>query len=120
MRAFALAIDEGVDVVEPDVRLAGTGEVVVVHDPDLHRVSGAESGAEVARTALRELRTVDVGDGERIPRLDDVLDLLRTPTHDLAVNVEVKWDVPDRVALCRAVVRTLLRRSPFERERVLL
>lgn len=120
MRAFALAVEEGADGVELDVRLCATGEVVVVHDRTLTRTTHGASDAPVARLALRELRAADVGEGERVPLLDEVLDLLRTPATDRIVNVEVKWDDPDRIALSRAVIRTLLRRTAFERVRVLL
>ena len=39
LRAFDLALREGAEGVELDVRLDGSGRVVVLHDPDLSRVS---------------------------------------------------------------------------------
>ena len=75
-----------VDAVEIDVRRCGSGEVVVVHDADLGRLTGA-SGS-VADADYDELRDLTVlGSGEPIPRLDEALG---NAPDDLVVNVEVK------------------------------
>jgi glycerophosphoryl diester phosphodiesterase len=111
MRSFALALDEGADGVELDIRLAGCGTVVVVHDPDLARVSGQK--IVVAKHSVAELLAYDVGSGERVPRLDDVIDLVRGRAR--TINVELKGDVPDKLAVCRALARMLARRSERDR-----
>jgi glycerophosphoryl diester phosphodiesterase len=111
MRSFAMALDEGADGVELDVRLAGCGTVVVAHDPDLSRVAGAP--AVVARHTVQELAAFDVGGGERIPTLDDVIDLVRG--RDGRINIELKGDVPSRLATCRALAKLLARRSSPDR-----
>lgn len=116
MRAFALALDEGADGVELDVRAAGDGTVVVVHDPTLARVAGDPS--VVAESSAGTLRRADLGGGERVPALDDAIDLVRG--RDALLNVEVKGDVPDRLGLCRAVSRLLGRRSVRDREGILV
>lgn len=116
MRAFALALDEGADGVELDVRDAQDATVVVCHDPTLERV--AKRSTVVAASSARDLARVDLGAGEGVPSLDDVLDLVRGRAR--LVNVEVKGDVPDRLRLCRAVARLLRRRSPGERDGILV
>lgn len=116
LRAFALALDEGADGVELDIRIAGDETVVVVHDPDLARVSGHT--IIVAKHSVRELAAHDVGSGERVPRLDDVIDLVRG--RDRVINVELKGDVPDKLATCRALARLLARRSSRDREGLFL
>ncbi|WP_114578578.1 glycerophosphodiester phosphodiesterase family protein [Saliphagus sp. LR7] len=74
------------DVVEFDVRRCGSGELVVVHDDDLERVTG-EPG-RVADTDLERLRTRTVLDsGEGIPTLAEMLEAL-PPSAD--VNLELK------------------------------
>lgn len=110
--AFARALDDGADGVELDVRDAACGTVVVVHDPTLDRTAGRPG--EVSRMPAHELATVEVGGGATIPTLDQAIDLVRG--RDRRLNVEVKGDVPDRLHLCRAVARVLRRRSPRERE----
>jgi glycerophosphoryl diester phosphodiesterase len=116
LRGFALALDEGADGVELDVRDAADGTVVVCHDPSLERL--AKSSALVARSSMRALGEIDLGGGERIPTLDAAIDLVRG--RDALLNVEVKGDVPDRLHLCRAVSRLLSRRSPRDREGILV
>jgi glycerophosphoryl diester phosphodiesterase len=74
------------DAVEVDVRRCGTGELVVVHDPTVDRVTDG-SGA-VADLSLSELRGLDVlQSGERVPLLADVLDAV---PGDTTVNLELK------------------------------
>lgn len=97
LRAFDLAASEGADGIELDVRLCGSGELVVLHDPTLSRVSGGRDPRHAEELDYAELCTVDVGEGERVPLLEDVLDwALRL---NMLVDVEVKPDVRDRTAL---------------------
>ena len=116
MRAFALALEEGADGVELDIRIAGCGTVVVVHDPDLARVSGRK--IVVAKHPFTELLAFDVGGGERVPRLDDVIDLVCARAG--RINVELKGDVPDKLGTCRALARLLARRSVRDRAGIFL
>ena len=109
-RAFALAFDEGADGIELDVRLSRDGAVVVCHDPTLERL--AKRPGVVAQLDARELTHIDVG-GDTIPLLDDVLDA--ATARGGRVNVEVKGDVPDRLATSRAVARLLRARSARDR-----
>ncbi|HTJ80799.1 MAG TPA: glycerophosphodiester phosphodiesterase family protein [Polyangiaceae bacterium] len=103
MAAFEEAIRQGADAVELDVRLARSGEVVVLHDPDLVRVAGDPGRAEDLSYA--ELRAADLGRGERVPLLADVLEL--AARSHVGVNVELKHDVPSRRALALATARVL-------------
>jgi glycerophosphoryl diester phosphodiesterase len=95
--------------------LCASGEPIVLHDPDLQRVAGANVVA--ARASLLELRRFDLGAGERIPTLEQALDLVIGNGHLL--NVELKDDVPDPHALVLAVAQCLAARPAGERERML-
>lgn len=114
--AMQRALSQGADGIELDVRLCGSGEVVVVHDPDLRRVAGA--GAVVAQTPLSELQRQDLGGGERVPLLDAAAELVLG--EGALLNIELKRDVPDGPALVAAVVECLRARNPAQRERVIL
>ncbi|EYF00140.1 glycerophosphodiester phosphodiesterase [Chondromyces apiculatus] len=103
--AFEEAARQGADGIELDVRLCGSGEVVVLHDPDLSRVTHGGDRRAAAALSYRELCRVDLGGGARAPLLSEVLAFARG--RGLAVNVEVKRDVPDRLALVRAMARLL-------------
>ena len=106
LAAFRLAIAQGADGVELDVRRCATGEVVVIHDADAGRTAGAP--LRVAETPLATLRALDAGGwkgerfrGERIPLLDEVLEELPGAT----VNVELKGEGGDlRLAASAAAV----------------
>jgi glycerophosphoryl diester phosphodiesterase len=80
--AFERARAQGARAVELDVR-THAGEVIVHHD--------------ATRQPLTALRAAGV------PLLGDVLQWARE--RDVAVNVEMKHDVPSRAALARAVAR---------------
>jgi len=73
--AFALAIEQRADMIETDLHSTRDGVIVLVHDAELAHL-GAEG--EVADLGWAELRALDAGAGERIPRLDETLDALGT------------------------------------------
>jgi glycerophosphoryl diester phosphodiesterase len=90
LRAFQLALAQGADGVELDVRLCGSGEVVVFHDATLERLVGGSG--QVAETPWSTLRTLSVktphGTGP-IPLLREVLEILPRTAW---INVELKAD----------------------------
>lgn len=114
LASFDLALDQGADGVELDVRMCGSGEVVVIHDRDLLRV-GKDNGV-VASLSLAELQARELGHGQHVPTLNDVIDQVRA--RERAINIEVKSDVPDQHALCEAVAKCLAARSERDRERL--
>jgi len=86
LTAIERAVAAGTDGIEVDVRRCGSGEVVVVHDETLDRVTDG-SGA-VADHSLAELRDLDVlGTGEGIPTLAEVVTAV---PDDTLLNVELK------------------------------
>jgi len=85
LAAFALAIDQGADGVELDVRRTSDGHLVVIHDASVERVTGAPG--EIAAMPLAAIRRLDAGAGECIPTLAEVLDLARGR---LLVDIELK------------------------------
>lgn len=92
LAAFAAAIAAGADEIELDVRLSADGVPVVIHDPDLDRVTD-QRGPLKGRTwsELRRARVRGV-DGEPVPglrlaRLEEVLDVFGP---HVGMNVHVK------------------------------
>lgn len=115
--AFELARREGAAGVELDVRLLGSGEVVVAHDPTLERVTRGADRRRLEQLDLEGAKSADLGAGERLPLLSEVLDW--AAAHELLVNVEVKSDVQRRRDLLAAVIE-LLARHPYAASGVLL
>jgi glycerophosphoryl diester phosphodiesterase len=105
MAAFEEAHRQGADAVELDVLVCRSGEAVVIHDPTLERVTGGEDKRAVADLTYTELRRVDVGAGERVPLLSEVLAFARE--RRLAVNVEIKRETPNQMAVVAAAARLL-------------
>jgi glycerophosphoryl diester phosphodiesterase len=109
MSAFRLAKEQGADGVELDIRLDASGDAVVSHDRNLERVTKGEDSRKVEDLTREELNWVNVGDGQRIPRLIEVLDWAETAS--MRVNIEVKHDVPSRFAVVRELARILRART---------
>jgi glycerophosphoryl diester phosphodiesterase len=105
MAAFDVAAASGADGVELDVRLCRSGELVVCHDADLVRLTRGNDMRRIADLDRAELAHVDVGSGERIPLLSDVL--AWAEARRLRVNIEMKRDVPNRNAVVRETARLL-------------
>ena len=110
MAAFELAAASDADGVELDVRLCRSGELVVCHDADLARLTRGRDTRNVADLDRTELARVDVGDGQPIPLLTEVL--AWAEPRGLRVNVEMKRDVPNRRAVVRETAR-LLEQGPL-------
>ena len=105
LAAIAIAVDADAYGVEIDVRPCADGEMVVFHDPTLERVTDKADKRTIAALSLSELRAIDLGGGARIPTLREVLAYCRD--HSLALNVELKRDVPNRRAAVIAAARAL-------------
>jgi len=80
------AISLGVDAVEIDVHMSKDGKLVVIHD---ETVDGTTNGIGfVKEMKLEELKKLDAGKGERIPTLQEVVDLVKNKT-SLIIELKV-------------------------------
>jgi len=103
--AVDTALAAGADGVEVDVRLTADGVVVCLHDPDLLRIAG--SPTLVRHLTYDELRRIPLADGDVVPRLEDVTDVVRGRG---VLVVEAKHDPADRRPIAASVV-TVLQKS---------
>lgn len=100
LAAFKQAIKEGVDGIEFDVQRTVDGELVVIHDENLMRLTGENRFVwEITWKELQELtlksavvktEKVDYFHA-KVPSLDDVLELMQKS--DVTVNIELKNSV---------------------------
>jgi glycerophosphoryl diester phosphodiesterase len=116
LAAFRLAVAQGADGVELDVWRCATGELVVFHDEDATRISGA--ALVIPDAPLGEIRGLDAGAwkgpafrGERVPLLAEVLDALP----GAIVNVELKSRDGDDQRPAAALARLLAARADTAR-----
>lgn len=102
MAAFRAALEDGYGI-ELDVHLLKDGNLAVIHDYDLQRVTGREG--KVENLTVGELTDYSLnGTDQTIPRFEDVLALF----HGKApLIVEVKCDNNNHAALCEAVCKVL-------------
>jgi glycerophosphoryl diester phosphodiesterase len=147
LAAFANALDVGVDGFELDVHVAKDGTVVVFHDdalkPDIVRDEDGHwleaPGSLLKELSYSQLHGYDVGrmkpkskyavrypqqmaqDGERIPRLADVIWLLKRSGGSERLWIELKSNFFDRArtagpeAMAEAVLRVLKREKFLDR-----
>lgn len=91
LAAFELAVTQGTDGIELDVKLSADGNVVVIHDATVDRTTG--SHGMVKDLSLAELRALDAGSffsdkfsTEKIPMLEEVFEAVGRRTF---VNIEL-------------------------------
>ena len=113
---FTETLKLGVDVLELDLAMTADDVIVVSHDPrlnpELTRGPGGDwlplAGAIIRTLPLKSLRKYDVGrvkpksrygsrfneqkpiDGQRIPTLVEVFDLVKSSGMDVSLNIEIK------------------------------
>jgi len=85
LAAFRLALAAPVDMIELDLRLSRDGFLYVMHDRHTGRT--AERDVAVEAASSNELDGIRLRNGERIPRLDDVLELAAGKA---GINIEIK------------------------------
>lgn len=106
LRAFQRALELGVDGIELDVRFTADGVPVVIHDRSLERTTSGFCRDNVDELTLEEVRQWDVGKGERVPTLEEVLRLIGDRA---VVDIELKQPGSERAVL------DVLRRHPETR-----
>ncbi len=94
LRSFKKALELGVDVIELDVFLCKSGEVVVIHDPKIDRTTNGKGF--VSCLTLEQLQSYDAGKGELIPTLEQVFNLVDKRA---VIDIELKGEgTPQAVA----------------------
>lgn len=105
LKAFKEAILQNADGIEFDIYLAKDGTPVVIHDNELNtNVAGAKRNEKdlglVSEQTIEQLKTHNIGQGEKIPTLRETLDLIGEANKErkakgqknLIVNIELKGD----------------------------
>jgi glycerophosphoryl diester phosphodiesterase len=89
--SFELAVAQGADAIELDVKLSADGHVIVHHDPTVDRTTNGKG--KVKDLTLTELKKLDAGgffsenfQGEKIPTLEEVFQAVGKRTF---INVEL-------------------------------
>ena len=115
LAAFQLAVEQGADGIELDVRLSADGHLVVIHDASVRRTTNGRGW--VANLTLGQLRELNVSEHcpkraggalprQQIPTLDEVFETLG---NQLLINVELKPLVRHTKILSEKVAFTIQR-----------
>lgn len=132
MATFEKAVELGADGIELDVRLTKDGELVVIHDETIDRVSDGSGWVKdytYAKLIKHNFnRTHPEYEHAQIPTLEEVYALIK-PT-DLTINVEIKTgvvfypeiearvlDLTERMGLMERVIFPPLTTIPYKRSK---
>jgi glycerophosphoryl diester phosphodiesterase len=95
--AFKKAIESGADGIELDVHLSKDGFLVVMHDESVERTTNGQG--EITELSLSEIKKLDAGSwfdkrfkDERVPTLEEVIEILHELNFDGILNIELKTD----------------------------
>ncbi|KXU17261.1 MULTISPECIES: glycerophosphodiester phosphodiesterase family protein [Corynebacterium] len=84
--AFAKALELPIHGLECDIRLSRDGKVVVNHDATLDRTAGRPG--RIAQMDWEELHQVDIGGGQHMLLLDELLEMLGDNPHHLYIETK--------------------------------
>lgn len=111
LKSFKKALDCGVDGVEFDVQNIG-GRLLVFHDDTLERTTNGKG--LLAEHSVESLRQLDAGQGEQIPFLSEVIELIGDQAF---INIELKG--LDTAGLVMDLVK-LLDKKRFKKEQFII
>ncbi len=107
MLAFKKAVEAGADGIEFDTQLSKDGEVVIIHDETLNRVTGVDG--YVKDFTLDELRKLNASKNEEdefgfnaIPTLREYLEYIKDK--DIITNIELKNSIFEYPGLEKKVI----------------
>ena len=75
LKGFKKAIELGADYIEFDVHQTKDGALVIIHNIDILRRMGYKS--TIKQMTLKELKKLDLGEGERIPELWEIVEMAK-------------------------------------------
>lgn len=103
--SFKKALEIGCHGIELDVRLTKDNRVVVIHDENLDRTTNGKGF--VRDFTLGELRELNVGKGQKIPTLEEVLEIIKGVKFLIEIKVS-KADLPEKIEkLCEKTVELI-------------
>ncbi len=101
LKAFSLAVEKGYGI-EFDVHLTSDNELVVIHDFNTQRLCNAS--LEIEKSTLKDLKSLTLVDGQKIPTLDEVLSVIHG---QVPIVIELKCPVKFNKRLADLVLKKL-------------
>ncbi len=85
LASFRRAVDIGVDWIEFDLRKTKDGVLVIIHDDSVDRTTNGSG--KVGDMTFDEIEQLDAGNGQKVPSLQQVVDLAR---NKVKMDMEIK------------------------------
>lgn len=104
------AIEAGVDGVEIDVHLTKDNKLVVIHDDTVDRTTNGQG--KVLDFTLEEIRKLDAGKGEKIPTLQEVIDIIKQSGIELVIEIKcenAEQDVAEAIEKNNIIEKTIVK-----------
>ncbi|MCI9890054.1 hypothetical protein JT358_16605 [Micrococcales bacterium 31B] len=89
LESIAAAIHAGADLVEVDLQICMSGEMFLLHDDTLERIWGLD--AHALFTPWETISALRTATGQRIPTLDEALDLVADSPARLLLDMTEGW-----------------------------
>lgn len=86
LKGISYGLDQGLSGVEIDIHLSKDGELIVIHDATVDRTTNGKG--LVQEMSLAELKSLDAGEGEKIPTLSEVIDLVKIKNATLFIELK--------------------------------
>jgi glycerophosphoryl diester phosphodiesterase len=102
--AFRRAMEHGVEALEIDLHLTRDQQLVVIHDARLERTTNG--AGRVREHSLAQIQTLDAGQGERVPQLAEVFQLMRGTPLRLCIEIKGSSEA-ESLETCQAAVQAI-------------
>lgn len=99
MEAFVSAYNFGATHVETDVRMTSDGQLILFHDPVTTRFDGKPNF--VSNVEYNYIKKIKLPKGERIVRLDELLEFLKKNNFKAILEIKVRGVEKETVKLVR-------------------
>lgn len=112
--AFLKALAAGATYLETDVHASKDGVAVLSHDPNLRRTAGRK--LKVSDLTLKELRAIDLGEGQTFSTLAELLDAFPEARFNIDIkSLDAAKPAAEAILKARATGRVLI--TSFNRKR---
>jgi len=99
LRAFRRAIEMGADMSELDLHLSKDGELIVMHNYTVDQTTNGHGA--IKEMTLAEIKGLDAGQGEQVPVLQEVIELVRG-RNGLYIELKAAGTPPAAIELLKA------------------
>jgi glycerophosphoryl diester phosphodiesterase len=100
--AFKKAIEAGADGIETDLRLSLDEKIILFHNRTLK--DSKRNNVSPESLSLSELQKLDLGNGEHIPELNELLELVEGK---ITLILEIKYNAKTYKRLCEILIRQI-------------